>query len=80
MNKQEAMEYQESRNYNFDFHEDTQSFHCRICGQKVGWVHPNIPDLICLSSCCEGDESQGVCYDCWSKEHPYEDEGDEKDD
>lgn len=75
MTKQEALEYQEEYGYNFDFHEDTNSFHCCKCGQKVGWEHPAIPGLICFSSCCEGDESQGICYDCWS-----EDKGGEEDD
>lgn len=36
--KQQALELErEHLGFDFDFHEDTQTYHCRFCGRKVGW-------------------------------------------
>lgn len=75
MTKQEADQEQKEIGFNFDFHEDTKTFHCRKCGQKVGWEHPMIPGYLQFSSCCEGDEANGICYDCVAEEE-YQNEED----
>lgn len=74
--KQQALELErEHLGFNFDFHEDTQTYHCRFCGRKVGWHTEGYGFQ--FSSCCEGDEKIGKCYDCWAEEHYKEDEEDD---
>lgn len=72
MTKQEADQRQKQWNFNFDFHEDTQSLHCRKCGQWVGEAHPCYPNGFVLSSSSEGDEANGICYDCVAEENHQE--------
>lgn len=65
--KEQAMALQKELGYDFDFHLDTHTFHCRKCGRVVGWkvLYEN---EYCFSSCAEGDEAHGICYDCFVSE------------
>lgn len=63
---------------NFKLNEKDKTLHCRICGQQVGWEHPMISGLYMLSSIAEGDESKGICYDCFHKDDRPEDEEENK--
>lgn len=65
MDKETAQEY----GLGFEFRPETKSFHCQKCGQRVGWEHPNIPGYFMFSSCSEGNEENGICYDCWAEMH-----------
>lgn len=60
--------------HNFKLNEKTKTLHCRRCGQKVGWEHPMFPGLYMFSSCSEGDEAKGICYDCVHENDPLEEE------
>lgn len=74
--KQQALELEKKYlGYNFDFHEDTQTFHCRFCGNEVGWYTEGVGFQ--FSSCTEGNEAIGQCYDCWTEEHYKEKEEDD---
>lgn len=71
--KQQALELEkEHLNFNFDFNEETQTFHCRKCGSKVGWYTEGYGFQ--FSSSCEGDEKNGICYGCYKEQHPYEED------
>lgn len=63
--KEQAMALQKELGYDFDFHEDTQTFHCKKCGQVVGQKHPTEPGAYRFSLCVFGDEAHGICYDCF---------------
>ena len=56
----------------FRFDPETKNFYCRKCGQRVGWEHPDIPGHFMFSSAAEGDEREGICYECWAEEHHKE--------
>lgn len=68
------IEAHEKHEMYFAFFKDKKEFRCRRCGQRVGWWHPDLQDRYMFSSCAEGNEAEGVCYDCWAQEHPEEDE------
>lgn len=71
--KQQALELEkEHLNFNFDFNEDSQTFHCKRCGRRVGWYTEGYGFQ--FSSSSEGDEKNGICYECWAKEHPAEED------
>lgn len=62
---------------NFAFFEKEREFRCRRCNQRVGWLHPDLQDRYMFSSAADGGSpAEGICYECWAKEHPTEDDDD----